>query len=250
MHHTFPFRTLLAGACVALCLSPLSARAQEKAPARDPLAAYANKRINVDVDSKRLNLALKAIMNSVEADYLVDAGLRDAFVTIHLKEATLDKALKTLMRVSSIPFQYELENGVFHFFVRTEPLSEEKPALEPPKPAQQERIPLENVTATKMFDLLTRQTSSSPVNSILFVPNDGASGALSGRRDYNGFGFNNGNLFFNRLNQLFGLNASSSTGGVQGGSGSGFYFGPNGTIFFHPPTVRREMQTTTTNPRR
>src|SRR5690349_12713106 len=86
-------------AWMALPMLPLSARAQE--PAFTP-TRIEDRRVTVHFDSVRLSGALKILMDSVEANYTIDASLRGV-VTASLKDVPLRVALDKLLEASSVP---------------------------------------------------------------------------------------------------------------------------------------------------
>jgi hypothetical protein len=73
------------------------------------------KRINLDWEKNApLFPALDSIMRQFKAKYTLHPGLESATLSIRLEDATLSETLRGMGKASSIPFTYEVKNGVYH----------------------------------------------------------------------------------------------------------------------------------------
>lgn len=124
----------------------------------------ANKKVTLQMDEASLLSAIRAVMKSVDADFTVDPALRDARVTVSLTNIRLGLALDLLMKVSTIPATYHVEDGVYQFELRKEEASPEPIAQEEPKQdvknARFETIKLRYADAAYMAWLLGGQPFS------------------------------------------------------------------------------------------
>ncbi|MCE5314723.1 MAG: secretin N-terminal domain-containing protein [Armatimonadota bacterium] len=75
-------------------------------PARD--------RITIDITDMSLNDALQQIFESTSQSYVLDPAITDLKVTAHLRNATLDAAVKAIINTAGI--LYNSENGVWQIF--------------------------------------------------------------------------------------------------------------------------------------
>ena len=104
-------------AIAAMGMAPIAAGAQETGAAGSASSAtsLADKRVTMDLDDIALTTAIRQLMNSVHASYTLDNALAAARVTAHLTDVRLNTALDMLMRVSSVPAEYQVEQGVYVF---------------------------------------------------------------------------------------------------------------------------------------
>jgi len=130
-------------------------------------AADKLKDVKVTLNADRGNLidTLRALMNGVKADFVIDDELKAGTATVHFKDVPFKDALTTLVKVSTIPIMVEINDGIYHFRLRPEPPPEEKPAepLLPPRPRfQTERIPLGQITTSEALRKLTGPYDEQP----------------------------------------------------------------------------------------
>jgi hypothetical protein len=119
----------------------------------------AEKRVSLEAENIPLTQAIKTIMQSARADYVVDSALRGATVTAHLTDVKLSVVLATLMKVSSLPVTYRLEDGIYHFVPRIDPPEPPPselptPQTPPEKPWRMQAIRVVNVDAGELAQIL------------------------------------------------------------------------------------------------
>src|SRR5579884_278262 len=104
--------------CASLLAGPLAARAQQPAASQAQSAdevRLENKKVSLQIEDGRLTQAIKLLMESVGANYTLDARLQGAVVTASLTHVPLRTALETLLKASSIPATYRMEDNIYSF---------------------------------------------------------------------------------------------------------------------------------------
>ena len=194
----------------AIGIAPLAAGAQEAGSVKNTagMTPLADKRVTLDLDDIALTAAIRQVMNSVHASYTLDNALGAARVTAHLTDVRLNTALDMLMRVSSVPAEYQVEQGVYVFSRRQEAVQAVAAAVagqataEPARPTHYEKIQVNFVDAGALAQLL---------------------GGRAVRVGFNSFGIVDENAF-----QL-----QWGVPGIGGSNGGGL-FGGNNTILTNP----------------
>lgn len=205
---------LMAGILLTtLCAFPHVSRAQDPpADQKTETKNLADKRVTLKVEEVSLTAAIKMLMKSVGADFMIDPALRDAYVTANLTNIRLGVALDTLMKVSSIPAEYRVEDGVYIFEPRKAPpppapetIRKEEPKANSSQP-RFEYIKLKNADASHLAWLLGGQPFQ------VMGQNYGAigQGDFSGSKTFSNGGFGGSGLF------------GSSGSVILGNSGNGY----------------------------
>src|SRR5258706_6487854 len=93
--------------------APVCARAQDNpddASTGGALTAQQNKKIDLDLESTNLYYALKLLFSQVKANFTIDESLKSLTVTAHLSQVPFRVALETLLKSTSTPLTYKVEN--------------------------------------------------------------------------------------------------------------------------------------------
>lgn len=208
-------RKSVALALLGLCILPLGAMAQDGAPSADnskpDISKYADKRVTLNFDNARLTEAIQTLMKSVGADFLIAPELKPSVVTVHLNNVRFAAALDVLLKSGSIPAEFTIDNGLFRFVPRKEPMTPPQEEATPELPEKDPflpfiaKIPVKNMEAARMYALLTGTPFWGG------VPEGAISGDVGGHREGTNFGFNNGAISYGGYgNDLFnGLNAAN-----------------------------------------
>ena len=184
---------------------------------------FAEMKVSIDADDGRLVVVVPKLMQSVNAEFTIDAEVKDALVSSHLSKVKLHTVLDVLMRVSSIPVQYTFEKGLYHFSKKVDlppeappptPRLPDEPLLPPPPTTQTEDVDIHNV---QTFDLLRVLNGLFGVPVSIEPSEDRAAGRGSIADLLPGFG-PGGPVH----------NTTSGNNGQARGSGSSF------TLFGHP----------------
>ncbi len=171
----------------------------------DAVDKFKDVKITLNADQDKLIDAIRSLMKSAKADFLIDDDLKAGTVTVHFKDLPFKDALSTLMKVSTIPVAYEVNDGVYHFKRRMDSPAEEKPAdpAAPPRPRfQTGRIPLDQIGAAAAMRKLTGPYDTPPPT-----------------------------LY--QHSTLPGFRGSSSSSGLSGGGlfqSNGFRYNPDGSV--------------------
>ena len=115
-------------------------------------------KVGINSENESLIDTLIALLKSVKADFVIDASLKPGKVSIHIKETTFKRALELILKVSTVPFEWEQKDNIFHFKL-AEPKEAEKPTPPPVKEKQgsksrKEQIHLENADPKDVLDKL------------------------------------------------------------------------------------------------
>lgn len=173
-------------------------------------------KVSIYADRGSLVTTLRSLLKSVKANFVIDNTLNEGLVSIQVKDIPFKTALKLLMRVSSLPVEWDQKDGVFHFRLsegKAEPDKKDEkaaPAKEPllPPPPRIEKIKLQNSDAKETLDKLLGKNLDQPSAPIILYDS-----SPPGRSRSNFFQFINGRL-------TSGSGATGPNGAVQGGSQS------------------------------
>jgi hypothetical protein len=94
----------------------------------------ANKKIDLDLESTNLYYGLKLLFSQVKANFTIDESLKSLTVTAHLTQVPFRVALETLLKSTSTPLTYKVENGIYSVVPKVEeapPVEEEKGSTGP-----------------------------------------------------------------------------------------------------------------------
>ncbi|HZT41404.1 MAG TPA: hypothetical protein VFA07_04415 [Chthonomonadaceae bacterium] len=200
---------------VGLGIAPMAAGAQGTGSSNNTSSAtsLADKRVTIDFEDIALTAAIRQLMNSVHASYTLDNALGAARVTAHLTDVRLDTALDMLMKVSSVPAEYQEEQGVYVFSRRKEQVQTVATALTGQKTPEQtslpryEKIQVNFVDAGALAQLLGGRAVYMGFNSFGIIDE----GALRNQWGVSGIGAGNGGGLFGGGTILG--NAGSGLGG-------------------------------------
>ncbi len=178
-------------------------------------ARFDDLKVSIDADSANLVSTLRSLMKSIKANFVIDDSLNDGKVSINVKEIPFKTALKLLIKVSSLPIEWDHKDGVFHFRlseVKAESKKDEKAdsareSLLPPPP-RIEKIKLQNSDAKDTLDKLLGKNFDQQSAPIILYDS-----SPPGRSRSNFFQFINGKL-------TSGSGFTGPNGAVQGGTQS------------------------------
>ena len=213
---------------LVFCALPPSVWAQDTPPSppvnennKAQLAKYADKKVTLTFEGVSMTTALRALMKTVEADYLIDPALDKSIVNTKLTNIRFPIALELVLKSGTIPAEFTVTNGLFRFVPRKElPPPEEKPTPEI-QPGTEPflpyivKIPVQNVEAARIAAFL----NGSPFYSFEMSPNNLQSGSVTGHGNYSNNGFDNGRFILGGSS----FNTNFGNGNNQN-SGSGFNF--------------------------
>ena len=123
-------------------------------------------KVGINSENDSLTDTLITLLKSVRADYVIDDSLKAGKVSIHIKETTFKRALELILKVSTVPFEWERKDGIFHFKL-AEPKEAEKPTLLPAEEkkeskSRKEQIHLENADPRDILDKLLGNDQNRP----------------------------------------------------------------------------------------
>ncbi len=178
-------------------------------------ARFDDLKVSIDADSANLVATLRSLMKSIKANFVIDDSLNDGKVSINVKEIPFKTALKLLIKVSSLPIEWDHKDGIFHFRlseIKAESKKDEiadpaKESLLPPPP-RIEKIKLQNSDAKDTLDKLLGKNFDQQSAPIIIYDS-----TPPGRSRSNFFQFINGKL-------TSGSGSTGPNGAVQGGTQS------------------------------
>lgn len=184
----------------ALCLLPITHAAAQATSGGNSSDAAALEKINsakvtLEVDKARTGEALHTLMKSAGASYVLDGDLGAGTVTAHLKDVAFKDALAVVVKVSTVPITYEIQEGIFHFKKKPEEPAAPAPADPAPDPAPQPKvgkIAVKESTANEVVRKLKGQYDNSPaVLPPTTITKPDAHGTISSSGSVNGTFFSN-----------------------------------------------------------
>ena len=147
-------------------------------------------KVAINSENDSLIDTLIALLKSVKADFVIDASLKPGKVSIHIKETTFKRALELILKVSTVPFEWEQKDGIFHFKL-AEPKEVEKSA--PPlveekqgSKTRKEQIHLENADPKDVLDKLLGNDQNRPTRPNVHYELGGGGGRVHFSRFING----------------------------------------------------------------
>ncbi len=210
---------------VVLCALPLAGWAQDTTPPTDngkaELAKYADKKVTLVFEDVSMTTALRALMKTVQADFVIDPVLDKSLVNTKLTNLRFPVALDILLKSGTPPADFTVTNGVFRFVLRKEVPPPPPPAEEPPAADNEPflpyivRHPLRNADAERLAAFLNG-------NPFYSEPPPGVvTGSVSGHGNYSTNGFDNGKFTVSggNYNQNFGNGNNNSYGSGYNWSG-------------------------------
>ena len=112
----------LAAPFFALGFVPSAQAQNTQGNAASGVEQMAAKRVSVDVEDATLASVITALMQNAGASYTLDPALRQVRVTAHLHDLPLHTTLDVLLRSVTPPMMYRVENGIYAFLPRAEPV--------------------------------------------------------------------------------------------------------------------------------
>ena len=179
-------------------------------------ARFDDLKVSIDADSANLVATLRLLMKSIKANFVIDDSLNDGKASINVKDIPFKTALKLLIKVSSLPIEWDLKDGVFHFRLsevkadsgkKDEKEDPAKDSLLPPPP-RIEKIKLQNSDAKDTLDKLLGKNFDQQSAPIIIYDS-----SPPGRSRSNFFQFINGKL-------TSGSGSTGPNGAIQGGTQS------------------------------
>ena len=80
----------------------------------------ANQMIDIDLESSNLYYGLKLLFSQVKVNFTIDESLKSLTVTAHLSHVPYRIALETLLKSTSTPLTYRVENGIYSILPKVE----------------------------------------------------------------------------------------------------------------------------------
>ena len=74
-------------------------------------------KFSVNVENGRVSPALAELLDRAKVNYTLNPALQECYLTLHLKNVSLSKALSLMAKASAPPFTYLIEKGVYRFAV-------------------------------------------------------------------------------------------------------------------------------------
>lgn len=106
---------------IGICLISPGALAQEPEKTGGQASADpANKKIDLDLESSNLYYGLKLLFSQIKANFTIDESLKSLTVTAHLTQVPFRVALETLLKSTSTPLTYKVENGIYSVVPKVE----------------------------------------------------------------------------------------------------------------------------------
>jgi hypothetical protein len=169
------------------------------------------KKIDLDLESSNLYYGLKLLFSQVKANFTIDESLKSLTVTAHLTQVPFRTALETLLKSTSTPLTYKVENGIYSVVPKIEAVAEvqidnqiDGPAVDPGRGWKFGVIRPNNLAAADIV-----QAFGGHVVTVGYTPTFGQGGLGGGNGQSGGFG------------------GGGSLGGI-GGAGNGFNSGAYG----------------------
>src|SRR5580700_9965726 len=110
----------LALTVLGITAAPICARAQDDGGGTGGANDPANKKIDLDLESTNLYYGLKLLFSQVKANFTIDESLKSLTVTAHLTQVPFRVALETLLKSTSTPLTYKVENGIYSVVPKVE----------------------------------------------------------------------------------------------------------------------------------
>lgn len=105
---------------LGITAAPICAHAQTDGDAPAGASDPANKKIDLDLESTNLYYGLKLLFSQVKANFTIDESLKSLTVTAHLTQVPFRVALETLLKSTSTPLTYKVENGIYSVVPKVE----------------------------------------------------------------------------------------------------------------------------------
>ena len=128
--------TVLGLSFLGVVAGPICAQAQDDPPSKqDGAGDPANKKIDLDLESTNLYYGLKLLFSQIKANFTIDESLKSLTVTAHLTQVPFRVALETLLKSTSTPLTYKVDNGIYSVVPKVEdPTVPENPGETPGGP--------------------------------------------------------------------------------------------------------------------
>src|SRR3974390_1309441 len=107
-------------ALVGLTAAPVRVHAQDERQNTPGQSDPASKKIDLDLESTNLYYGLKLLFSQVKANFTIDESLKSLTVTAHLTQVPFRIALETLLKSTSTPLTYRVENGIYSVILKVE----------------------------------------------------------------------------------------------------------------------------------
>lgn len=168
---------------------------EESKQSKSDTSKFDNKKVSLNINDESLQTAIRLLMKGVDGEYVIDNSLKAARVTLEFKDILFKDALKTLMKVSTLPVTYKIEDGIYHFMLKEE-VYDKAPdySSEPTKDGSSTTVPPEkkidkvfpkNGNSRDIVDTLTGNTAP-PQSKVIY------SNAPIGHSTYSSTSFKNG----------------------------------------------------------
>jgi hypothetical protein len=198
----------------------------------------ANKKIDLDLESTNLYYGLKLLFSQVKANFTIDESLKSLTVTAHLTQVPFRIALETLLKSTSTPLTYKVENGIYSVVPKVETGESVIPEDQPgnttlPNPNAGWKYGIIRPENMSAIDIV--QAFGGHIVNVGYTPQFGQGGLGGGQSaGQGGFGgagsggFGNGAGYGGSPSGTGSQFGSGSQGGSIGGSGNSGFSGLHG----------------------
>ncbi len=92
---------------------PIGAMAQESVNKDSQSTGIEKQKVSLDLESSSLYSALKLLFSQVKCSFTLDESLKGLTVSAHFTDVPFRTALNTLLKSTSTPLTYRLEDGIY-----------------------------------------------------------------------------------------------------------------------------------------
>ncbi len=106
--------------------APVKSMAQDDSGTTQGAGDSKMQKIDLDLESSNLYYGLKLLFSQVKANFTIDESLNSLTVTAHLTQVPFRTALETLLKSTSTPLTYKIENGIYSVLPKVETVDGEQ----------------------------------------------------------------------------------------------------------------------------
>lgn len=110
----------MAVAFLVLSFTATHSYAQDNGTKQSSQTEVMNHKVNLDLESSNLYYGVKLLFSQVKVDFTIDESLKNLTVTAHLTDVPFRIALETLLKSTSTPLTYKVENGIYSVMPKVE----------------------------------------------------------------------------------------------------------------------------------
>jgi len=131
--------------------------------------------VSLDLESSSLYYGLKLLFTQAKCNFTIDESLKSLTVTAHLTDVPFRIALETLLKSTSMPLTYKLENGIYSVIPKIEePLLKVDTGGAAPANKSSEVARIRLVRVHNVSDLDIVQALGGTILNIGLIPGFGA----------------------------------------------------------------------------